>query len=428
MRATHLWKQPRGWAAVIVGGLLAALVTLAYIGPAADPQAHLRDLPMVLVDADEGTPTGSTTVRLGRELGTRIEDDARHDGRISWHTVTSLPEARRLLERGEADGALVIPQDFSRKALTLVAPGATPQRPTLTVLTNEGAGSVASSMAEKAARATAAEASTALGRRLAERAAATEPGPDRLLLLQDPVRTVTEPARTTTGATAGGAMTLYLTIALLLAGLLPAVLLTMTVDAALGYSPLEMGPRRSLLPVVRITRTSTFLAKAGIGAVTGFGAGSAVIAVAVWGLGVEPDRPLQLWLFAGLTCAAITLLTLALFAVFGMAGQVIALLIVTMFGIPLSGGTVPVQAQPDFARAVGELLPARHVTEGIRSLVFFDGLGTGLVHAWLVIGAYAAGAFLVGLLVARLYDHRGFDRATALELARHPEHQAPLPA
>lgn len=126
MRATHLWKQPRGWAAVIVGGLLAALVTLAYIGPAADPQAHLRDLPMVLVDADEGTPTGSTTVRLGKELGTRIEDDARHDGRISWHTVTSLPEARRLLERGEADGALVIPQDFSRKALTLVAPGATP--------------------------------------------------------------------------------------------------------------------------------------------------------------------------------------------------------------------------------------------------------------------------------------------------------------
>ncbi|MFE7357263.1 hypothetical protein ACFU8Q_29985 [Streptomyces sp. NPDC057543] len=103
-----------------------------------------------------------------------------------------------------------------------------------------------------------------------------------------------------------------------------------------------------------------------------------------------------------------------------MAGQVIALLMVTMFGIRLSGGTIPVQAQPAFAAAVGDLLPARHVTEGIRALLFFDGLGPGLLRAWLVMGAYAVVAFLVGLAVARLYGHRGFDRATALELARHP--------
>lgn len=421
MRATTLWRQPRAWMAVIVGGLLAALITLAYIGPAADPQAHLRDLPLVLVNADEGAAAGGSTVRLGTDLSTRIQAGARDDGRISWTLVDSLPAARRLLERGEASGALVIPQDFTRKSLSLTTPDARPERPTMTVLTNEGAGSVASSMAEKAARQSAGQASAALGTQLTTRANATRPGADRLLLLQDPVRTVTEPGLTTSGATAGGAMTLYLTIALLLAGLLPAVLLTMTVDAALGYSPLEMGPRRSVQPLVRIARTSTFVAKAGIGAVTGFAAGSAVTAVALWGLDVEPDRPVQLWLFAGLTCAAVTLLTLALFAIFGMAGQVIALLMVTLFGIPLSGGTIPVQAQPGFAAAVGNFLPARHVTEGVRSLLFFDGLGSGLLRAWLVMGAYAVVAFLVGLVVARLYDHRGFDRATAVELARHPQ-------
>ncbi|MFV5997145.1 hypothetical protein ACNPQM_33305 [Streptomyces sp. NPDC056231] len=47
----------------------------------------------------------------------------------------------------------------------------------------------------------------------------------------------------------------------------------------------------------------------------------------------------------------------------------IALLMVTMFGIPLSGGTIPVQAQPAFAAAVGNLPArhgtARHVTEGM---------------------------------------------------------------
>ncbi|MEU3007303.1 ABC transporter permease [Streptomyces sp. NPDC007020] len=428
MRATTLWKQPRGWLAVIVGSLLAALITLAYIGPAADPQAHLRDLPLVLVDADEGARAGDSTVRLGADLSTRIKKSALDDGRISWTSVESLPEARRLLERGEAYGALVIPQDFTRKALSLTALDVRPERPTMTVLSNEGAGSVASSMAEKAVRQNIAQASTALGAQLTDRAGVARAGADRLLLLQDPVRTVTEPGVTTSGTTAGGAMTLYLTIALLLAGLLPAVLLTMTVDAALGYSPLEMGPRRSVQPVVRIARTSTFVAKAGIGAVTGFAAGTAVIAVALWGLDVEPDRPLQLWLFAGLTCSAVTLLTLALFAIFGMAGQVIALLMVTMFGIPLSGGTIPVQAQPAFAEAVGEFLPARHVTEGIRSLLFFDGLGSGLLRAWLVMGAYAVVAFLAGLVVARLYDHRGFDRATALELARHPQPAVTAPA
>ncbi|MEU8541824.1 ABC transporter permease [Streptomyces sp. NPDC048717] len=421
MRATTLWRQPRAWMAVIVGGLLASLITLAYIGPAADPQAHLRDLPLVLVNADEGAGAGGSTVRLGTDLGTRVQAAAREDGRIAWTLVDSLPAARGLLERGEASGALVIPPDFTRKSLSLATPGARPERPTMTVLTNEGAGSVASSMAEKAARQTAGQASEALGAQLIARAGATRLGADRLLLLQDPVRTATKPGLPTSGATAGGAMTLYLTIALLLAGLLPAVLLTMTVDASLGYSPLEMGPRRSVRPVVRIARTSTFVAKAGIGAVTGFAAGSAVIAVALWGLDVEPDRPAQLWLFAGLSCAAVTLLTLALFAVFGMAGQIVALLMVTLVGIPLSGGTIPVQAQPGFAAAVGDFLPARHVAEGVRSLLFFDGLGPNLSRAWLVMGAYAIVAFLVGLVVARLYDHRGFDRATAAELARHPQ-------
>lgn len=425
MRATTLWKQPRGWIAVIVGGLLAAVITMAYIGPAADPQAHVRDLPLVLVNADDGVRAGGSGVRLGDDITTRIERTADRDGRVAWHTVTSLPAAKRLLARDEAYAALVLPHDFSRKSMSLVAPGGRPERPTMTVLTNQGSGGVASSMAEKAARQTAAEASAGLGAQLTERMrsvkAGPRPGADRLLVLQDPVRTVAEPGRATSGATAGGSMTLYLTIAVLLAGLLPAMLLTMMVDASLGYGAWEVGPRRTLRPLVRIARASTFAAKAGIGAITGFAAGSAVTAVAVWGLDVQPDQPLRLWLFAGMACAAITQLTLALFAVFGMAGQLLALLTVTLLGVPLSGATIPVEAMPGFAASSGGFLPARHVTEGIRSLLFFDGHGSGLGRAWVVLGAYAAGAFLVGLVVSRLYDRYGFDRATQLELTQQPQ-------
>lgn len=432
MRATTLWKQPRGWLAVLVGSLLAAVITLAYIGPASDPQAHVRDLPLVLVNADAGARAGNADVRLGGDVAARVEKTARRDGRVAWRTADSAAAAKELLASGEAYAGLVLPRDFSQKSMSLVAPGGRPERPTMTVLTNEGSGGVASSMAEKAARQTAAEVSVGLGKQLTEQTrgagakAAQKPDADRLLLLQDPVRTLTEPGQTTSGAAAGGSMTLYLTIAVLLAGLLPAILLTMMVDASLGYGAWEMGPRRTLLPLVRIARASTFAAKAGIGAVTGFAAGSAVVAVAVWGLDVQPDQPLRLWLFAGLACAAITQLTLALFAVFGMAGQVLALFTVTLLGVPLSGATIPVEAQPGFAAAMGEFLPARHVTEGVRSLLFFDGLGSGLGRAWVVLGGYAVGAFLVGFAVSRLYDRFGFDRATKLELAQPS--QVPVPA
>ncbi|MFF4406807.1 YhgE/Pip domain-containing protein [Streptomyces sp. NPDC001262] len=423
MRASTLWKQPRTWVVVVIGGLLAALSTIAYLGPASDPQGRLHDLPLVLVDQDQGARLpGGTDVRLGQDVTARIQAAGHQDGRVAWRTVRSREEAQKILTSGDAYAALVVPQDFSRAALSLVAPGGRPQRPAMTVLTNEGSGGLASSMGEKAARQAAAAASAGLGTTLAERARSgpAAPGADRLVLLQDPVRVLAEPARHISGATAGGSISVYITIALLISGLLPAILLTTAVDAGLGYAPLEVGPRRVMNPVIGIARSTTFLAKAGTGVVMGFVAGSAVDAVAVWGVGVEPDRPVQLWLFCGAACAAVTLLTLALFAVFGTPGQVLALLLVTLFGIPMSGGTIPLEAQPRFADAVGGVLPARHVTEGIRSLVFFDGRGSGLTQACAVLGAYGLGALVVGYVVSRLYDRRGWTRATEHELA-HPE-------
>jgi ABC-type polysaccharide/polyol phosphate export permease len=138
---------------------------------------------------------------------------------------------------------------------------------------------------------------------------------------------------------------------------------------------------------------------------------------------LTPQAPGLLVVFCGLACAAATLLTLALFAVFGAPGQVLALLVVTLIGIPLSGGAIPPEALPNSLDTLGQLLPARHVVEGVRTLLFYGGDAPQVTTAWLVMGAYALGSVLLGLLGAHLYDRRGYQRAHAHELAARPEPQ-----
>lgn len=54
MRASTIWKQPLAWVLTLLGCVVAAVSTLSYLGPAADPEKHLRDLPVVLVTEDQG--------------------------------------------------------------------------------------------------------------------------------------------------------------------------------------------------------------------------------------------------------------------------------------------------------------------------------------------------------------------------------------
>ncbi|MEU0333932.1 ABC transporter permease [Streptomyces sp. NPDC006193] len=457
MRASTVWKQPRAWLVVVVGCVLAALSTVSYLAPATDPEGRLHRLPLILVSEDEGvTAADGTKVDLGAQLVRGITRAAARDNRVEWTVVGDRVDAERALADQDAYAALDVPRDFTEKSLSLLTAGSSAERPALTVLTHRGVGGMAASMADKAVRGTAAKASTRLGAQLVARAetvkkTATGPaatarraaGPARadarpenaaatpgfLALLDDPVRVTAQQQPADAGsASSGGIVPLYLTVALLISGLLPASLLTMLVDARLGYLPLEVGPRRLLKPVVEIARSSTFLAKAVVGAVMGFAAGAVVAEVGLASVDLGAQAPGRLVVFCGLACAAVTLLTLALFAVFGAPGQILALLLVTLIGIPLSGGAIPPEALPARLDALGQLLPARHVVEGIRSLLFYGGDTAQVTTAWLVLGAYALGSVLLGLLGSHLYDRRGYRRAHEHELTPRPAaHPAPEP-
>ncbi|MFD4786025.1 ABC transporter permease [Streptomyces sp. NPDC058459] len=452
MRASTVWKQPGAWLVVVVGCVLAALSTFSYLLPATDPEGRLHRLPLVLVSEDQGvTAPDGTEVDLGARLVRGVTAAAAGDDRVEWTVVADRADAERALAHQDGYAALDVPRDFTEKSLSLLAAGSSAERPVLTVLTHRGVGGMAASMADRAVRQTAAKASAQLGSQLVARAeaarkagtgpAATAPtsagarpgsaaaAPGFLALLHDPVQVTAEQQPVAAGSTSsGGAVPLYLAVALLISGLLPASLLTMLVDARLGYIPLEVGPRRLLNPVVGIARSSTFLAKAVIGAVMGFACGAVVAWVALAGIDLGARAPGPLVVFCGLACAAVTLLTLALFAVLGAPGQILALLVATLIGIPLSGGAIPPEALPAHLETLGQLLPARHAVEGIRSLLFYGSDTPRLTTAWLALGAYALGSVLLGLLGSHLYDRRGYRRAHEHELTPRPTaHPAPTP-
>ncbi|MFI1293626.1 ABC transporter permease [Streptomyces sp. NPDC020792] len=452
MRATTVWKQPRAWIVVLLGSLLAALATVSYLGPAADPEGDLKGLPLVLVMEDRGAEGPDGTVNIGERIARNVTEAAERDDRVAWTVVGTRDAARRALSTQDAYAALVVPRDFSQQALALLGSGQKPGRPALEIVSRRGVGAMAASMADKALRGTATQVSKEVGAELSARARAAEgkagaaaagrqavqstkgmqgaseaeaaqdagttaavaaPSPGFLAMLEDPVQVI-ETTQGPEGVSAGstsGILPLYFAVALLISGLLPATLLTILVDARLGYLPLEVGPRRLLRPAVRIARSSTFLAKALLGAVMGFAAGAVVAGIGLWSTDVNPRAGSQLVLFCGAACASVALVTLALFAVFGTPGQVLALLLLTLVGIPLSGGAVPVEALPGALDTLGALLPARHVVEGVRTFMFFDSGWDQVGQAWAVLGAYAAVSLVLGLGVSHWYDRKGYERA-----------------
>ena len=96
-------------------------------------------------------------------------------------------EAQDQLAAGKVYGALVVPPGFTDSVRAL-AEGTAEKRPTLTVLTNPGMGSLGSALADQISERAAAEASQELGRRLTESAGGDATPAQRLLLRDRPRR------------------------------------------------------------------------------------------------------------------------------------------------------------------------------------------------------------------------------------------------
>ncbi|MGE7384862.1 YhgE/Pip domain-containing protein [Streptomyces sp. NPDC004126] len=432
-------RRPQLW---IGTGLIAAVVSmlfaLLYVGGNVNPRGNLRDLPVALVNADAGADARGRRVTLGEQVVSGIEKAAEGDKSIDWQLV-SREEADKRLGSGKVFGALVIPKDFSATVTALAAPQppaqGKPAPPTITVLTNQSAGSIGSSMSSQAAQKAAHAASAQIGQELLKQAAAQKtPLPTAAQLkLADPVTVTVADGHPVGSRSAMGLSAFYYALVLVVCGMLGANLVNSQVDTALGYLHTDYGPVRKREPVQHTSRVRTLAV--GVALMLGMSVimGTLVEVATVSVLDMDASHLGLLWLYSVATIAVVGIGGLALFAAFGTPGMLLATIVFIAMAVPSSGATVPLQALPGFFRGLAEFEPLRQITEGLRSILFYGAQAdAGLTRAWTAMGIALAAALLFGFAVTRLYDRRGLHRIPRPDADETPEPpaaaEAPAPA
>ncbi|MER7792059.1 DUF3533 domain-containing protein [Streptomyces sp. NPDC097640] len=420
LRAKPLWI-----ANGVILGVLALLFTVFYVGANVDPAGHLRKLPVGLVDADKGAAADGERIDLGARITESIGKSAAGGDKIDWK-VMSEKEAKEELGKGKLYGALLVPADFSSSATALTANTATantatadpatadPVRPRLTVLTNQSAGSLGSSLARAAMTTAAESASLQVGKELTARIPPAQqaklPAAARVLLA-DPAAVTVEDGHPLDSHSGLGLTAFYYALVLVVCGMLSANVISGQVDHALGYTHNDMGPRRVHRPLLRATRVQTLAIGSTLMAALSVLMGTLVLAGAVGIMGMDASHLPLLWLYSVAAIAVCGIGALALLAVFGTPGMLLVTLVFIAMAVPTAGATTPLQALPDFYRFLAEFEPLRQITGGVRSILYYDAQGdAGLTRGWIMLAVGLGAACLFGFGMTRLYDRKGLHR------------------
>jgi YhgE/Pip-like protein len=410
LRARPLWITSG-----VITGVLAVLFTVFYVGANIDPVDHLKNLPVGLVNADEGADVDARQVNLGEQIIASIEKStADGDDKIDWK-VMDRNEMENELGKGKLFGALVVPDNFTSSviALTDTATTATPARPTLTVLTNQSAGSVGSSLARAATTQAAETASLQVGAELTAQdriGQAKLPAAARVLLADPAIVTVEDghPLDTHSGL---GLTAFYYSLVLVVCGMLAANLISGQVDHALGYTHNDLGPLRRHHPLIRATRVQTLAISSTLMAGLSLPIGTLVMVAAVTVMRMDASHLPLLWLYSVATIAVVGIGALSLLGVFGTPGLLLVTLFYIGMAVPTAGATTPIQALPGFYRFLAEFEPLRQITDGIRSILYYNAQGdAGLTRGWAMLAVGLAVGALFGFGVTGWYDRKGLHR------------------
>jgi YhgE/Pip-like protein len=412
LRAKPLWI-----ANGVITGVLALLFTVFYVGANIDPVDHMKNLPVGLVNADEGAAVGGKQVNLGTGITESIKKSTASGDKIDWK-VMDEKEMKEELGEGKLYGALVVPAGFTSAttSLTGTATTGTPTRPTLTVLTNQSAGSVGSGLARTATTQAAENASLQVGRALTSQGGigqAKLPVAARVLLA-DPAAVTVKDGHPLDSHSGLGLTAFYYALVLVVCGMLSANVISGQVDHALGYTHNDMGPLRLHRPLIRTTRVQALTISSTLMAGLSLLMGSLVMAGAVGLMGMHAAHLPLLWLYSVCAVAISGIGALTLLAVFGTPGMLVVTLVFIGMAVPTANATTPLQALPGFYRFLAEFEPLRQITGGIRAILYYDAQAdAGLTRGWVMMAVGLAAAVLFGFGVTSWYDRKGLHRIPA---------------
>ncbi|MGB3633222.1 MAG: ABC transporter permease [Rubrobacteraceae bacterium] len=137
MNALRVLASPRVWISIAGVVVVLSLLFYAYLTAIASPTENLKDLPVALVNEDEGGELGGESVELGDQVVERVTGpDSPADGIVTWTRPDTRKDALEGLGQNEFYGAIVIPKDYTATISTAAIP---PEIPLAIVNEDEGA-------------------------------------------------------------------------------------------------------------------------------------------------------------------------------------------------------------------------------------------------------------------------------------------------
>jgi hypothetical protein len=409
LTARYLWRHPLAWTLLPLAGVLAATMTFSYLYGSLEPTRRLQDFPVGIVNLDRGATFGTERVNAGTQLVATATTPLRAAHQpVKWHVLSTRSALLRALHDRDVEGGFVVPPDFSARIVTLgMSLGhAPPAR--IDVLKSSGVGTFGVTVFDQVTQRVVSGASNEVRAQLVSRFQqfGVQIQPTAIAALGDPVRAHSVDAVPIGGRSGAGLSPFFFAFIMTLAGFVAATSISIGMDVLAGHEEFDVLGRIIRYPARGVTESVRWRAK--LAAVLAMAPLAALIqtVVAVDLLGMDTSSWTKTFLFAWLGIAAIGALVLVFLCAFGIAGELVAIVFITVLGIPASLGIFPEYAIPSFFRFIASWHPMRFETDGARAILFFNARGTaGLADAVWVLLAYLASSIVVGGLVAAAVDH-----------------------
>ncbi|MGZ4509761.1 MAG: YhgE/Pip domain-containing protein [Mycobacterium sp.] len=423
----HPLRTVRFWLAPIVV-TLAVLAGLSWLffGSSLNPKKNFHSFPIAIVNEDTGSAKAGA--KITDALKAKLSEGQQFDVR-----VLSADDANRQFDTAQIYGALLIPADFSDKLLGLLQTVSKPGqliRPVATIAPNPRASAMGAGIAQGALEKAMASYNTKAGKKLTDAAAASGGAPlsaSAAWVLANPLDLQIKPHNELPDGTGIGLSSYFYTLMLLIGGVTGALVVYMLVEAMLGYSPAAFGPMYRLADRVRVSWFRTLLLEWMMVAVVSLFS-SAVYLFVAKAFGMPVPRPWALWLFGVFIMFAVGVASTGFMTALGTLGILTALFIFNFLGLPSTGATIPLEAEPRIFSWLAKFEPMRQVFIGTRALLYFDGrLDAGLGRSLTMTAIGLAIGMLFGAVVTWIYDRKGIHRIAAVS-APEAVAAAPEPA
>jgi YhgE/Pip-like protein len=406
--ARALLRHGFAWSLVALGAVLAMTMTFSYLYGFLEPTRRLQNLPVGIVNLDQGSSFAGTPIRAGEQVVAGATRPAANPGNaVRWHVYRTQAELVSKIHDISVYGGFVLPPDFSAQIVSAGTSLGRAPPAHVNVLASSGVGfygrSVFDTVSAKLVRETSAAVRSQIVAQLQQ--AGVRLAPSSVAVLGTPVVARLRDLTPINDHSGRGLAPFYFALMMTLAGYVATVAISVGVDVLAGHEEFDVLGRIIRFPDQGVSESARWRAKFVVVMATAPAAAALMTVMAVNVLGMQTSSWFKTFLFAWLGVAAIANITLVFLTAFGLIGELLAVIFITIFGVPSALGVFPEYALPGFFRFTASWHPMRYESDGARAIQFFDARGSaGLTTAVIVLFAWLIGAILAGGVLARVVD------------------------